>query len=131
MSPPCTAATTSAFRRGTQRFVSDGGRSTIESGRPPGPVTMLVNLVASRAIATSDLVCRSDKWNVGIQLQHTRGSLQMPLKKGKQVRANAADRIGLSAEIAYLCSCVRWPDGRWPPQGGWRKVRAPRKHGDG
>src|SRR4249920_2718226 len=39
--PPRTAATTSAFRRMTQRLVVVGGRSAIVSGLPSGPITYL------------------------------------------------------------------------------------------
>ena len=39
--PPRTAATTSAFRRITQRRVFFGGRSAIVSGLPSGPITYL------------------------------------------------------------------------------------------
>src|SRR5436305_14828217 len=38
-SPPRTAATTSALRRMTQRFVPGAGRSAIVSGEPSGPMT--------------------------------------------------------------------------------------------
>ena len=37
--PPRTAATTSALRRITQRFVPGAGRSAIVSGLPSGPMT--------------------------------------------------------------------------------------------
>jgi hypothetical protein len=37
--PPRTAATTSALRRGTQRFGPDAGRSAIDRGLPSGPIT--------------------------------------------------------------------------------------------
>jgi hypothetical protein len=40
-SPPRTAATTSALRRITQRFVDVGGRSAIVRGLPSGPITYL------------------------------------------------------------------------------------------
>src|SRR5262245_13028857 len=39
--PPRTAATTSAFRRMTQRLVVVGGKSAIVSGLPSGPMTYL------------------------------------------------------------------------------------------
>src|SRR5262245_66643003 len=39
--PPRTAATTSAFRRMTQRLVDGGGKSAIVSGLPSGPMTYL------------------------------------------------------------------------------------------
>src|SRR4029078_9314697 len=39
--PPRTAATTSAFRRMTQRLVVGGGKSAMVSGLPSGPITYL------------------------------------------------------------------------------------------
>src|SRR5262245_13757315 len=44
MSPPRTAATTWAFRRMTQRFVSRGGKSAMVNGLPSGPTTYRTRL---------------------------------------------------------------------------------------